>query len=124
MIEGGYMFCGQKSHAVFCTANMFMRFYHTYDSAYALKVYPFLIEVANFWEDYLKFENGRYVVYNDNFFEVGPWLGKGFEKNYGDINPTLTLGMLKMFFKNIIDVSTFLKLIWTGMRNGNIFSRT
>jgi alpha-L-fucosidase 2 len=108
MIEGGYMFCGQKSHAVFCTANMFMRFYHTYDSAYALKVYPFLLEVANFWEDYLKYENGRYVVYDDNFFEVGPWQGKDYEKNYGDINPSLTLGMLKMFFRNIIDISTFL----------------
>jgi alpha-L-fucosidase 2 len=107
-IEGGYMFCGQKSHAVFCTANMFMRFYHTFDTAYAEKVYPFMTEVANFWEDYLKFENGRYVVYNDNFFEVGPWLGKDWEKNFGDINPTLTLGMLKMFFKNIQDVSSFL----------------
>jgi len=107
-IEGGYMFCGQKSHAVFCTANMFMRFYHTYDSAYAQKVYPFLLEVAIFWEDYLKFEKGRYVVYNDNFMEVGPWLGKGFEKNFGDINPTLTLGMLRMFFKGITEVSTFL----------------
>jgi hypothetical protein len=87
---------------------MFMRFYHTWDSAYAAKIYPFLVEVANFWEDYLEFENGRYVVYNDNFMEVGPWLGKNWDDNFGDINPTLTLGMLRMFFKGITDVSTFL----------------
>jgi hypothetical protein len=107
-IEGGFMFCGQKSHTVFSTVNMFMRFYHTYDTAYARKVYPFLIEVANFWEDYLKFENGRYVIYNDNFTEVGPWLGKNWDENFGDINPSLTLGMLRMFFSGITEVSSFL----------------
>lgn len=38
-IDGGYMFLGQKSNATFCTTNMFMRFYHTYDREYAEKVY-------------------------------------------------------------------------------------
>lgn len=53
---------------------MFMRFYHTYDKEYVKKVYPFIRAVADFWEDYLVYENGRYVSYNDNF---GKWdLGK------------------------------------------------
>lgn len=108
-IEGGYMFLGQKSNAVFCTANMFMRFYHTYDQAYAEKVYPFIREVANFWEDYLTFENGRYVSYDDSFWEVGPWMGKEWKKDYGDFNPTVTLGMLRMLFKGIHEMSSFLK---------------
>jgi alpha-L-fucosidase 2 len=107
-IEGGYMFLGQKSDAVFCTTNMFMRFYLTYDTAYAEKVYPFIREVADFWEDYLKFENGRYMSYNDSFWEVGPWMGKDWKKDYGDINPTITLGMLRMFFKGILEMSSFL----------------
>ena len=107
-IEGGYMFLGQKSNAVFCTTNMFMRFYHTYDKAYAEKVYPFIREVADFWEDYLKYENGRYISYDDSFWEVGPWMGKDWKKDYGDINPTLTLGMLRMLFNGIIEMSSFL----------------
>jgi hypothetical protein len=61
-LEGGMMFCGMKSNAVFLANNMIMRFYSTYDSAYAKKVYPFLKEVANFWDEYLKLENGRYVI--------------------------------------------------------------
>lgn len=108
-IEGGYMFLGQKSNAVFCTTNMFMRFYHTYDKEYAKKVYPFIRQVADFWEDYLVFENGRYVSYNDNFWEVGPWEGKDYKQNYGDINPTVSLGLCRMLFKGIIDMSTFLQ---------------
>ncbi|TAN18319.1 MAG: trehalose hydrolase [Chitinophagaceae bacterium] len=107
-IDGGYMFLGQKSDALLLTANMFMRFYCTYDKKYAEKIYPFLTQVAKFWGDYLQFENGRYMDYNDNFWEVGPWEGNNWQNNYGDINPTLTLGLLKMFYKGIIDVSSFL----------------
>ena len=109
-IEGGYMFLGQKSNAVFATANMFMRYYHTYDRAYAEKVYPFIREVADFWEDYLVYENGRYVSYADNFWEVGPWEGKDWKRNYGDINPTVSLGLVRMLYKGIIDMSQFLNI--------------
>lgn len=108
-LEGGYMFLGQKSNAVFCTTNMFMRFYHTYDKAYVERVYPFIRAVADFWEDYLVYENGRYVSYDDNFWEVGPWEGKDFKKNYGDINPTVSLGLCRMLFKGIIDMSQYLQ---------------
>lgn len=108
-LEGGYMFLGQKSDAVFATANMFMRFYHTYDRTYAEKVYPFIREVADFWEDYLVFENGRYVSYNDCFWEVGPWEGKDYKKNFGDINPTVSLGLCRMLFRGIIEMSQFLQ---------------
>ncbi len=109
-IEGGYMFLGQKSNAVFCTANMFMRFYNTYDIGYAHKVYPFIKEVAYFWEDYLKLENNRYMIYNDCFWEVGPWEGKDWKNGYGDINPTVSLGMLRMLFNGICEMSSFLNL--------------
>lgn len=108
-LEGGYMFLGQKSNAAFCTANMFMRFYHTYDREYAEKVYPFIRAVVDFWEDYLVYEHGRYVSYNDNFWEVGPWEGKDYKKNYGDINPTVSLGMCRMLFSGIIEMSRFLQ---------------
>lgn len=63
--EGNRLFLGQESNAVFVSANMFLRFYHTYDLDYARRVYPFLIEIANFWEDYLQLEKGRYVTTKD-----------------------------------------------------------
>lgn len=107
-IEGGYMFLGQKSNAVFCTTNMFMRYYSTYDRAYAEKVYPFIRQVADFWEDYLVYEDGRYVDYNDAFWEVGPWEGKNWKNNFGDYNPTQALGLCRMLFTGIIDMSSFL----------------
>jgi alpha-L-fucosidase 2 len=114
-LEGGYMFCGMKSNAVFLANNMLMRFYSTYDTAYAKKVYPFLKEVANFWDEYLKYENGRYVIHDDSFQEVGPWEGgKGgvWRSDFAnlDFNPTSSLGYLHMFYKGIIDLSTFLRL--------------
>ncbi len=99
-------FYGQKSNAVYCTVNMLMRFYHTYDLEYARKVYPFLIEVANFWEDYLKFENGRYVDYDDAEGEVGSWQGTDWRKGFGKKNPRRSLGLIRQFFAGIIDVST------------------
>ena len=49
-------FLGQKCNAPYCLVNMAMRWHHTYDLDYARKVYPFVLEVANFWEDYLRFE--------------------------------------------------------------------
>ena len=49
-----------------------MRYYSTYDEAYARKVYPYLLACADFWEDYLSLENGRYVIRMDHFNEVMP----------------------------------------------------
>ncbi len=95
--EGNRMFLGQKSNAAFAAANMFMRFYHTYDLEYARRVYPFLIEVANFWEDYLKLEQGRYVITGDALGEVGD--------GGSDKNNCLSLGLVRMFFKGMLDVS-------------------
>ena len=100
--EGNRMFLGQKSNAAFASANMFMRFYHTYDLDYARRVYPFLIEVANFWEDYLKLENGRYVITGDALGEVGD--------GGSDKNNCLSLGLVRMFFKGLLEVSTELDL--------------
>ncbi|MDQ6479416.1 glycosyl hydrolase family 95 catalytic domain-containing protein [Dyadobacter sp. LHD-138] len=112
MIDGGYKFLGQKINAVFSVGNMLMRFYSTYDRAYARRIYPYMLECANFWEDYLKFENGRYVIYMDHYGEVMPNLkNKGqWRDQLGDFNSTLSIGLVKMLFKGIIDVSSFLKV--------------
>ncbi|WP_316820815.1 glycosyl hydrolase family 95 catalytic domain-containing protein [Pedobacter gandavensis] len=111
-IDGGFKFLGQKINAVFSVGNMLMRFYSTYDQVYSQKIYPYLLECANFWEDYLKFENGRYVIYMDHYGEVMPNLkNKGqWRDQLGDFNSTLSVGLVKMLFKGIIDVSTFLNV--------------
>jgi alpha-L-fucosidase 2 len=111
-IDGGYKFLGQKINAVFSVGNMMMRFYSTYDSAYAKRVYPYILECANFWEDYLKLENGRYVIYMDHFNEVMPNLRNNgqWRDRLGDFNSTLSLGLVKMLFKGIIDMSTYLNV--------------
>lgn len=109
-IDHGYKFLGQKINAVFGAANMLMRFYSTYDEQYAEKIYPYLLACADFWEDYLKFSNGRYVIENDHYGEVMPNLkNKGqWRHMLGDYNSTLSLGLVKMLFKGMINVSTYL----------------
>lgn len=111
-IDGGLKFLGQKINAVFSVGNMLMRFYSTYDAAYARRVYPYMRECANFWQDYLKFENGRYVIYMDHYNEVMPNLkNKGqWRQLLGDFNSTLSVGLVKMLFKGMIDVSGFLNV--------------
>lgn len=111
-IDSGYKFLGQKINAVFSVGNMLMRFYSTYDENYIRKVYPYILECANFWEDYLKYEEGRYVIYMDHFNEVMPnHRNKGIWRDrLGDFNSTLSLGLVKMLFKGIIDASSFLKV--------------
>lgn len=108
-LVGKVMFRGQRSNAVFLTANMLLRFYTTYDKQYAKKIYPFLKQVDSFWQDYLKYENGYYNSYNDNLWETGPgnpnWQQ---DMKSGDTNNTATLGLLKMFYRGIQDVSKFL----------------
>ncbi|RPE08481.1 trehalose hydrolase [Chitinophaga lutea] len=110
-IDSGYKFLGQKINAVFGAANMLMRFYSTYDETYARRVYPFLLACADFWEDYLKLENGRYVIENDHYGEVMPNLrNKGqWRHMLGDYNSTLSLGLVKMLFKGMLEVSAVLQ---------------
>ena len=110
--EGGYQFHGQKINAVFGAGNMFMHFYSTYDENYAKRVYPYLLACADFWEDYLSFEDGRYVIRDDHFNETSPTRGNrgDLSKEWGDMNSTLSLGLVNMLFKGILDVSDFLQI--------------
>ena len=105
--EDGVCLLHQKTNASFAAANMMMRFYSTYDINYARKIYPFVKACAEFWEDYMVYENGRYVVKNDAFNEHYPW------HNYkGDNNSILSLGLIRMVFKGVDDLSRFMKVDW------------
>lgn len=91
--EGG-CFMGQKCNAAYAATPMSMHWYHTYDKAYAKAVYPFVTEVANFWEDYLKFDGHRYVIENDSIQEnSGP-----------DFNSIMSLGLVRNVFETAVDM--------------------
>ena len=91
------IFLGQNYMAAYGAVNMSMRFYHTYDLDYARKIYPYLIEVANFWEKHLEFANGRYAIVNDCLNET--------KKKPDDVNPPNCMGVVMLAFKTIIDMS-------------------
>lgn len=98
--ELGGLFFGQRSNAAYGLLNMAQQWRCTYDEKYGKKIYPYALAVVNFWEDYLKFENGRYVIYGDAIHE-----GSGKDKN-----PILSLGLIRNAFDLIIDLSSTLKV--------------
>ncbi len=99
-IQEGGLFYGQRSNAAYGLLNMAQQWRCTYDEKYGKKIYPYALAVVNFWEDYLKFEDGRYVIYGDAIHE-----GSG-----GDKNPVLSLGLVRNAFDLILDLSATLKL--------------
>lgn len=103
MLDGGNMFWGQKSNASFGAVNMMMRFYATWDKAYAQRIYPYILGCAEFWEDYLVQRDGKYESVNDTFYEEWPKHGKD-----NDVNPMCSLGLIRMVMRGALDISNML----------------
>lgn len=94
-VEDEGLFYGQKSNSSYCVVNMAQHFYLTYDEGYTKKYYPFVKGVATFWEDYLTWEDERYVIYNDAIHEG----------TVGTRNPILSLGLVRLVMQAAIDMS-------------------
>ena len=101
-LEHNELFHGQKSDAAYGSVILILRWNATRDAAYAARVYPYVRAAAQFFEDYMDFEDGRYQIKNDAIHEV-PLYWAGFQ--YGceddfttDTNNLLTLGLLRMLF--------------------------
>lgn len=94
-VESGGLFYRQRSHALFGTVNMIQHWRHTYDLTYGKRIYPYLLAIADFWEDFLVFENGQYQIYNDADSEKS-----GFCKN-----PGMTIALLRNALDATIDLS-------------------
>jgi alpha-L-fucosidase 2 len=103
-------FMGMKSNAAFLVMPMLMRFYSTYDARYAVKVYPFIREVGEFWQDYLIKERGQYIIREDCADEVGPWESSDWATCAENRNPMNELAFLRATFKGLIDMSQELDL--------------
>ena len=93
--EGEGIFWGQRSNAAYGVVNMSMRWYSTYDLAYAREVCPYVRSVVDFWEDYLQFEDGRYVIRGDSVHE-----GSG-----ADFNPIVSLALVRNAIETALDMS-------------------
>lgn len=104
------MYLGQKSNASYAAIIMVMRWNSTRDTEFAKEhIYPFLKEVGKFWEDYLVFENGRYVIYDDAIHEVPYYIDNfnphTYKKHIHAKNNLLSLGLVRMVFKTLLDIS-------------------
>ena len=109
--EHGHLFLGQKSNGAYCSVIPMMRWYSTLDEEYAKSVYPFLCEVGDFWEDYLVFEDGRYVIYNDNLHETRWFSDSDYippKGTFDQINAILSLGLVRAVMKLLLDISAAL----------------
>lgn len=88
---------GQRSNTLYGALNYLSYWQSTRDEAWLKTTgYPYLRQVALFWEDYLKFKDGRYVDENDAIHEA---------HSPTDVNPILALGMLKTFFGELPAIS-------------------
>lgn len=92
------LFFGQKINAAHCAVNLFLHFYHTWDLDYAVRTYPYLKEVAEFWEDWLELRDGRYVIPHDH-------TGEYYDDYEGYTNCTLSLAVIKFFFKGMLCIA-------------------
>ncbi|MBR5232762.1 MAG: hypothetical protein IKW03_01000 [Clostridia bacterium] len=109
--EHGILFLGQKSHAAYTAIIPIMHWFSTYDKKFAKEnYYDFIVGVADFWQDYLVKEKGRYVIKNDAVHEIPYYRGEKF--NYfthkGQIeavNGIFSLGAVRLLFKAVIDMS-------------------
>ena len=108
--EHGHLFLGQKSNGAYAAVIPMMHWYSTRDADFAEReYYDFLLAVTDFWENYLVFEDGVYQIYNDALNEVGWYEGSDhMPEGHDDKNPILSLGLVKMLMKLMIDLSRVL----------------
>lgn len=96
-----YFDCYMRSHAVFASVPFTWYYNYTQDKEFLANVaYPYLIEVVNFWDEYLQKDSstGKYVVYDSNARESWDSVRK-------DINPVLDIAFTYNLYKNIIPMS-------------------
>lgn len=98
-VEAGGLFYKQRSHALYGTVNLAQHWRHTYDLRYGKRIYPYILAIADFWEDFLVLEDGQYQIYKDGEYEKS-----GFNKN-----TAMSLALLKNALELVVDLSKELK---------------
>ena len=104
--EHGHLFLGQKSNGAYACVIPMMHWYSTRDVEFAKRnYYSLLLSVAEFWEGYLVYENGKYNIYNDCFHEVEWYITDCRPKDHDDKNPCISICLIKMLMRMLIDIS-------------------
>ena len=105
--EHGHLFLGQKSNGAYAAVIPMMHWYLTRDARFAEReYYEFLYSVAEFWENYLVFEDGAYQIYNDALNEVCWYAGPDvMPEGHDDKNPILSRGLVRMLMRLMIDLA-------------------
>jgi hypothetical protein len=85
----------QKSNSAYACVPLALRWYLTYDPRFGRQSYPFVRDTATFWENWLKFEVGRYVIHKDAIHECS---GE-------DMNPLVSLALVRMVMDLALDMS-------------------
>ncbi len=92
-----YLDWGQRSDAAYAALNFIWYWQYTQNKKWLQTTgYPYLRQVVKFWDHYLKFQHGRYVDVDDAIQEG---------HSPTDVNPILTLGLLRTLYTNIIPMS-------------------
>jgi len=99
------LFHNQKTNAAYCCTNIFMHYFSTRDEDWGRRAYPFVREVADFWEADLVWEKerSRYSVVKDSAHEE-------YSRKDGEKNNTHALGLIQMVFRDILKMSEELGL--------------
>jgi hypothetical protein len=98
--EGDNSDFGQRSNAAYAALPYIWHWQHSRDVDWLKREgYAYLTGVADFWEDYLKLENGRYVIRNDAIHE---------NDSPTDVNPIVSIGLLRALFGILPEMSEVL----------------
>ena len=100
-ITGANTALHQRTDASYGCVTLASTWYATYDLDFAKKAYPFVREVATFWEHRLTLENDRYVDRHDAVLEE-----YGHEPESNDVNPIVALALIRQVMNLAIDMST------------------
>ncbi len=91
----------QRSNASYACVPLASTWYATYDLAFARRAYPFVREVANFWQQRLTLEAGRYVDRHDAVLEECNWD----RTESKDVNPIVSLALIRQVMGLALDMS-------------------
>ena len=109
----------QRSNASYACVPLASTWRATRDLEFASKAYPFVREVANFWEQRLTLEDGRYVDRHDAAIEECNWD----KEESKDVNPLVALALIRQVMNLAADLSTALgtdagrRAKWTDIRD-------
>jgi hypothetical protein len=110
--EHNQLFLGQKSDAAYGAIVLILQWNATRDTAFARRVYPYLRAVADFFEDYMRFDGDAYHIDNDAIHEV-PFYRADFEwgcedDRSDDSDNLLSLGLTRALFVAVADMASVL----------------